>query len=237
MRKHWYLFSLVFCVMALIVFPSTVEAAKKPKPKMVKIETTMGDIKVMLYNETPLHRDNFLKLVAQKFYNNTLFHRVIKNFMIQAGDPDSKTAPIGERLGAGDVGYTIPAEIVFPKFCHKRGALAAARQADEINPERASSGCQFYIVEGKTLNDQELDEAEERLNRMLQPTELISYSDEQRLTYKMFGGTPHLDGQYTVFGEVVKGFDVLEKIASVKTDLNARPFEDVRILNMKVVRR
>ncbi|MDD3405868.1 MAG: peptidylprolyl isomerase [Sphingobacteriia bacterium] len=237
MRKYWQAQLCVLFFIALFLNPLTAEAEKKIKPKMVKIETTMGDIKIMLYNETPLHRDNFLKLVSQKFYNNILFHRVIKDFMIQAGDPDSKTASADKQLGTGDVGYTIPAEIVFPKYCHKRGALAAARQSDIVNPERASSGCQFYIVDGEILSDQELNDTELRLNQMLKPVEPIKYTDEQRLTYKMFGGSPHLDGQYTVFGEVVKGFDVLRKIATVKTDAHDRPIEDVRILSMKVVRK
>lgn len=225
---------------ALFVLPTTAEATqkvKKEKRKMVLIETTVGNIKIALYNETPLHRDNFLKLVSEKFYDNVLFHRVIKEFMIQAGDPESKEAEAGKALGSGGVGYTIPAEIVFPKFCHKRGALAAARKSDAVNPNKESSGCQFYIVDGRTFTDQEIDHFEIEINRALQPAEPLKYSEEQRLTYKLFGGAPHLDGQYTVFGEVVKGYDVLRKIAQAPTDRNDRPNEDIRILSTKIVRK
>ena len=142
-------------------------AARPQRPKMVKIETTLGVIKVMLYDETPQHRDNFLKLVEDGFYEGTLFHRVIKDFMIQAGDPESVNADSLTQLGAGGVGYTIPAEIVFPQLYHKRGVLAAARQGDMVNPERKSSGCQFYIVQGKTFSDEELDQMQMRLQYQL----------------------------------------------------------------------
>lgn len=221
------IFALVCLVAAL-----NVSAETKSKQKMVLIETTMGNIKIELYDETPLHRDNFLKLVEENFYEGVLFHRVIKNFMIQAGDPKSKDADESVQLGAGGVGYTIPAEIVFPKYYHKRGALAAARQADFVNPKRESSGCQFYIVEGRTCSDEELNMFESR-----NEVPGFKYSDEQRRVYKTFGGTPHLDGQYTVFGEVVEGFDVLQKIANVATRRGDRPVEDVKILGMKVVKR
>ena len=212
-------------------------AAKPQRPKMVKIETTLGTIKVMLYDETPQHRDNFLKLVKEEFYEGVLFHRVIKDFMIQAGDPESKTADSLAQLGAGGLGYTVPAEIEFPKFYHKRGALAAARQGDMVNPERKSSSCQFYIVQGKTFTDAELDQMEKRLQYQLRMKEPFKYTEEQRIAYKTFGGTPHLDGQYTVFGEVVEGFDVLQKISEVKTGRADRPREDIKILKVKVCKK
>ena len=223
---------ILISLTAIVIF-----AAKPQRPKMVKIETTLGTIKVMLYDETPQHRDNFLKLVKDEFYEGVLFHRVIKDFMIQAGDPESKTADSLAHLGAGGLGYTVPAEIEFPKFYHKRGALAAARQGDMVNPERKSSSCQFYIVQGKTFTDDELDQMEMRLQYQLRMKEPFKYTEEQRIAYKTFGGTPHLDGQYTVFGEVVEGFDVLQKISEVKTGKADRPKEDIKILKVKVVKR
>lgn len=227
------LFLLVINILVVI----SLFAAKPQRPKMVKIETSLGTIKVMLYDETPLHRDNFIKLVKEKFYDGTLFHRVIKDFMIQAGDPESVNADSLTRLGAGGVGYTIPAEINFPKLYHKRGVLAAARQGDMVNPERKSSGCQFYIVQGKTFTDDELNQMEMRLQYQLRLKEPFHYTEQQRTAYKTFGGTPHLDGQYTVFGEVIEGFDVLQKISEVETRANDRPREDIKILKAKVVKR
>ena len=229
--------SLLICFVAVGVIAAKPQRIKKQKQKMVKIETTLGTIKVKLYDETPLHRDNFLKLVEDEFYEGVLFHRVIKDFMIQAGDPESKTADSLAHLGAGGLGYTVPAEIVFPQLYHKRGVLAAARQGDMVNPERKSSGCQFYIVQGKTFTDEELDIMEMRLTRQLRMAEPFKYTEEQRIAYKTFGGTPHLDGQYTVFGEVVEGFDVLQKISEVETGRSDRPVEDIRIINMKIVKR
>lgn len=227
----------VFLVFAfLCVALNSISAAKKQEQKMVLIETSMGDIKIVLYDETPLHRDNFLKLVEENFYDGILFHRVIKDFMIQGGDPYSKSENSGLQLGTGGVGYTVPAEIVFPKYYHKRGALAAARQADFVNPEKASSGCQFYIVKGRNFSDDELDMLETRVSQGLSTQEKFRYSEEQRRIYKTFGGTPHLDGQYTVFGEVIEGFDVLQKISEVATGKGDRPVEDVKILKMKIVK-
>ncbi len=237
---------------------------------IVSIQTTLGEIKVKLYNETPLHRDNFIKLVKEGFYNNSLFHRVIKNFMIQGGDPDSIGAPAGKMLGTGGPGYTIPAEIHYPQFFHKRGALAAARQGDEVNPNRESSGSQFYIVWGDTYNEGKLNQLEKSLsqqkeqaifNRLagerrkeimdlrrskdkeglfLLQEELIALTKaemmedgpvmltpEQREAYINLGGTPHLDGQYTVFGEVIEGLDIVEKIQSIATASGDRPKEDI----------
>lgn len=244
----------------------------------LKIETTAGDIMVKLYNETPQHRDNFIKLAEDGTYEGTLFHRVIKDFMIQAGDPESKNAPKGKMLGAGDVGYTVPAEFVYPKYFHKKGALSAARQGDNVNPQKASSGCQFYIVTGKVYNDSTLLGMEEQMNQRrfnnlfnelaskhakeiykmrkandqdglmdLQDTLIAQvekqlagqpefrFTPEQVKAYTTVGGTPHLDGEYTVFGEVLEGMDVVDKIQRVKTDRNDRPEEDVKIVKVEVL--
>lgn len=211
--------------------------SKNKKETFVRITTTEGNIVVKLYDDTPLHRDNFVKLVSDKTYQGVLFHRVIKNFMIQAGDPDSKNAEANKMLGNGDLGYNVPAEIKFPKYYHKRGALAAARTGDDVNPEKASSASQFYIVTGKVVTDLELDTFEKSINNRLLPQETIKYSQEQRQTYKTFGGTPHLDGNYTVFGEVVTGFEVLDKIQNQQTDHNDRPLKDVVIKKMKVIKK
>ena len=248
------------------------------KETLVKIETTVGDIKVKLYNETPKHRDNFIKLVKDGMYEGTLFHRVIKDFMIQAGDPDSKNAPKGKMLGAGDVGYTIPAEFVYPKFFHKKGALSAARQGDNVNPKKESSGCQFYIVTGKVYNDSTLLSMESQMNEnkinvifntlaqkhmkeiykmrkandedglydlqeklFAEAQEIAAkqpefhFTPEQIEAYTTVGGTPHLDGEYTVFGEVVEGMDVVDKIQQVKTDRSDRPEEDVKIIKATIL--
>ena len=245
---------------------------------LVLIDTDMGKIKVKLYDDTPLHRDNFIKNVENHLYDGLLFHRVIKDFMIQAGDPDSKDAPKGKMLGAGDVGYTVPAEFVYPKYFHKRGALSAARQGDQVNPEKASSGCQFYIVTGKVYTDSTLLNMETQMNNMrfnnafnalaakhakeiykmrrnndqeglmnLQDTLIAQvekqmagqpefrFTPEQVKAYTTVGGTPHLDNEYTVFGEVVEGMDVVDKIQQMKTDRNDRPEEDVKIKKVEVL--
>lgn len=183
----------------------------------VKISTDMGDIVVKLYNKTPLHRDNFIKLVTERFYDSTLFHRVIQDFMIQGGDPKSKHAVPGEFLGNGDIGYTIPAEFD-TTLIHKKGALCAARTE---NPTKASSGCQFYIVQGRKSSDLELDN--------IQMRNKTRYTSAQRMTYKMNGGTPFLDMNYTVFGEVESGMEVVDKIATTPRDGNNRPQTDVRM--------
>jgi len=190
------------------------------KGQKVKISTEYGDMIVLLYDDTPKHRDNFIKLTKEGYYNGTLFHRVIKDFMIQGGDPDSKNAKPGQRLGMGGPGYTIPAEFN-PEHIHKKGALAAARKGDQMNPEKRSSGSQFYIVEGKKYSAPEL-------NNMAKRTHAI-YTPEQINTYKTIGGTPFLDTQYTVFGEVVEGLDVIDKIASVKTGAGNRPVKDIKM--------
>jgi peptidyl-prolyl cis-trans isomerase B (cyclophilin B) len=193
----------------------------------VLIVTDFGDIEVLLYDNTPLHRDNFIKLVWEGFYDGTLFHRVIKSFMIQGGDPNSKTANPNDRLGTGGPGYTVPAEFI-PENIHKRGALAAARQGDQVNPEKASSGSQFYLVQGKTYTDEELDKLEVQFGQG------YKMKEEDRQIYKTIGGAPHLDGAYTVFGEVVKGLEVIDKIAELETDVFGRPKIDVKIKKMTV---
>ncbi len=192
---------------------------KKVKEQKVQIETEYGKIVLKLYNETPLHRDNFIKLIKDDFYKDLLFHRIIGDFMIQGGDPDSKGAPAGKMLGAGDIGYTTPAEFD-SALIHKKGALAAARQGDAVNPKKESSGCQFYIVDGKT-------QTEDELQRLSMQTG-VKYTLEQIEIYKTIGGTPFLDMQYTVFGEVVEGMDVIDKIAAVQTGRGDRPVKDLK---------
>lgn len=204
------------------------------KCAVVKILTNYGTMKVALYNETPQHRDNFIKLVKSNFYEDVLFHRIIREFMVQAGDPQSKDSTFTGRLGSGGVGYTIPAEFV-PELFHKKGALAAARQGDDVNPEKASSGCQFYIVTGRQFDRKEIDLLERRLKEMYNNPE-FHFDDNQRLTYMTFGGAPHLDGAYTVFGELIDGFEVLDSIERVKTDPTDRPVEPVRIISMSIIK-
>lgn len=243
----------------------------------VEIKTTMGKIIIALYNETPKHRDNFLKLVNDHYYDSVLFHRVIKDFMIQTGDGTSKHAGPDVMLGSGDMGYTIPAEFVYPKYFHKRGALAAARTADQVNPLRESSGSQFYIVTGKVYDEATLAQFSERMadskksdifrklvqenrdkimamqnakdnaglealqNQLIAETEAeyakdpASFTPEQIKAYSTIGGTPHLDGQYTVFGEVLEGMDVVDKIQNVETGKADRPKNDIRIISMRIL--
>lgn len=185
----------------------------------------MGRMVVALYNETPEHRDNFLKLVQEGFYDSLLFHRVIPGFMVQGGDPESRSAAPGQMLGNGGPGYTVPAEIV-PGLVHTKGALAAARQGDQVNPEKRSSGSQFYLVQGKPFQPNELDMVAQRASRHGTP---VTYSEEQKETYATEGGAPHLDGSYTVFGEVIEGLDVIDRIAAVQRDGRDRPVSDVRM--------
>ena len=234
----------------------------------VNIQTTLGDIVVRLYDETPIHRDNFLKLAKEGYYDGTLFHRVIKDFMIQGGDPDSKGAPAGKMLGVGGPDYTLQAEIVDGLF-HKRGALAAARQGDEVNPERRSSGSQFYIVWGQVYNQGQLRQFSKQLkmqkvqnafnqlaaqhrdeimqmrrernraglqelqDKLAAQAEAMVTGDgltaEQIEVYSTIGGTPHLDGQYTVFGEVEQGLDIVEMIQNTATGRGDRPFDDIKM--------
>jgi cyclophilin family peptidyl-prolyl cis-trans isomerase len=195
--------------------------AAKPKNQYVKITTSKGEVIIKLYNETPLHRDNFLKLAKQGTYNGTLFHRVIKAFMIQGGDPDSKNAKPDSLLGNGDLGYTIPSEFRDSLF-HKKGVLAAAREGDDVNPLKASSSCQFYIVQGKVWTDSSLNVVETKRMKFKIP-------EWQRQIYKTVGGTPHLDRNYTVYGEVVKGLEMVDAIAEESTDKNNRPKNDIKI--------
>ena len=219
-----FLFSLL---LFLCVIPA--QGKKKEKRAVVRIETSCGIIRVALSDDTPLHRDNFLKLASSGFYDGTLFHRCISNFMIQGGDPDSRTAAKGQLLGEGGVGYTIPAEFCLPYLYHWRGALAAAREPDDVNPEQDSSGCQFYIVYGKKQSPADI----KKVRSMLEEKG-IEMTSQMSDDYQMRGGTPHLDGQYTVFGEVIEGLNVVKQIQSVATDSNSRPLEDVVIQRMTV---
>lgn len=198
---------------------------EKKQNTMILLETSLGNIKIELYNDTPVHSNNFVKLVKEGFYDGILFHRVIEGFMIQGGDPDSKGAPAGQHLGAGGPGYTLPAEII-PNHFHKRGAIAAARTGDQGNPMRRSSGSQFYIVHGTKTPASNLN-AYSRYG--------FEFSEEQLNAYETIGGAPTLDAQYTVFGEVVEGMDVVDKIASVEKDGADRPKTDVVIVKATVI--
>lgn len=200
------------------VIPASSHIEKKSK--MVEIVTDYGTMKVLLYDETPLHRDNFIKLVEEGYYNDLLFHRIIKGFMIQGGDPNSKNAGPDAQLGSGGPGYTVPAEFKTGLY-HKKGALAAARMGDQMNPQKASSGSQFYIVQGTVVQEAMLQQFSSRSG--------ITYTPEQIETYKTIGGTPMLDGQYTVFGEVTEGLDVIDKIAAVQTKPGDRPVANVKM--------
>ncbi len=273
--------NLLILAALIMVFTACGAGSKKStnmeKRTQVKIETTMGEIIVELYNETPKHRDNFIKLAKEGVYDSTLFHRVIRQFMIQAGDPESKNAADTAQLGSGDVGYTIPAEFV-PKFYHKKGALAAARMGDDVNPERASSGCQFYIVTGRKFRESQLldmagqknnarmdtlfnqlarkhmkeiyklrkandqdgllelqDSLEAQAYALYKEEEPFMFTPEQVTSYTTIGGAPHLDGSYTVFGQVVSGMETVEKIEGTKTGKADRPVENVRILKATVL--
>lgn len=205
--------SVFFCALSIALF------AAKPVYKYVHIQTDKGTVLLKLYNETPKHRDNFIKLVRENAFDSLLFHRVIQNFMIQGGDPDSKRARPGQVLGDGGLDYTIPAEIQLGLF-HKKGALGAAR---DNNPAKASSSSQFYIVQGKKFTNAGLDSLETLRMKG------VKFSDAQRAVYTTVGGTPHLDGNYTVFGELIDGSEVVDAIAAVKTDENDRPLTDVRM--------
>ena len=200
----------------------------------VLLETDSGNIRIQLYNETPLHRDNFLRLVRSGAYNGVLFHRVIKDFMIQTGDMGSKTAKPGQALGDTPESYSLPAEIHYPELLHRRGAVAAAREGDDVNPKRESSASQFYIVWGIRFSDGQLDWAQERLNAHTDST--VQMTPEVRRIYKEVGGTPHLDGQYTVFGQVLEGMDVVERIQQQPVDANDRPLTDVHVRKASVLK-
>lgn len=275
--------NIKFGILILLLFFVTISTAFSQKSnRIILIETNYGNMKIKLYNETPLHRDNFIRLIHKHYFDNLLFHRVIKNFMIQGGDPDSKNAPKGKLLGNGGPGYTIPAEFN-PKLFHKKGVIAAAREGDNVNPEKRSSGSQFYIVEGQVFTNDQLNMMEKKLNRrrqhefiakyinkkenqalrnkldslqknkqnekiqiLLQKIEnktqtefdkkhKLTFTPEQRKAYTTIGGTPHLDGSYTVFGEVISGIDVIDKIAAVKTDKHDRPLKDV-VMKIKIIK-
>jgi peptidyl-prolyl cis-trans isomerase B (cyclophilin B) len=208
---------------------ATAQSPTSEKRHLVEINTTAGRMVVELYNETPLHRDNFLKLVRDHYYDSLLFHRVIEGFMIQGGDPDSRQADDRTKpLGDGGPGYTLPAEFR-PELFHRKGALAAARIGDDVNPEKRSDGSQFYIVQGRQWAPADLARMEERLNMNRPDSLAIHYTPEQIEAYKTGGGAPHLDGNYTVFGQLVEGFDVLDRIAGSPCDNQARPLADVRM--------
>lgn len=278
MKKTTILFTLILCcITACTGNQKKNNNMANDNATLVKIETTMGDITVKLYDETPKHKENFIKLVKEGMYDSTLFHRVIKNFMIQAGDPTSKTASATDTLGSGDVGYTIPAEFN-PKFFHKRGVLAAARQGDDVNPNKESSGCQFYIVTGRKFSEAQMINMENQMNearldtvfqalarkhmkeiyKMRKANDMeglmelqdslenqarkevakepaLKFTPEQIKAYTTVGGAPHLDGSYTVFGEVVDGMNVVAEIETAKTNRQDRPTQDIRILKATVV--
>lgn len=200
----------------------------------VLLETDSGNIRIQLYNETPLHRDNFLRLVRSGAYDGVLFHRVIKDFMIQTGDMGSKTAKPGQALGDTPESYSLPAEIHYPELLHRRGAVAAAREGDDVNPKRESSASQFYIVWGIRFSAGQLDWTQERLNAHTDST--VQMTPEVRRIYKEVGGTPHLDGQYTVFGQVLEGMDVVERIQQQPVDANDRPLTDVHVRKASVLK-
>lgn len=261
---------LAFLTTFLVGVSASALAKKEP---IVIIKTSEGTIKLKLYNDTPIHRDNFIKLSKSKFFEGIIFHRVIKNFMIQSGDPDSRNPKPDSTYGEGGPGYDLPAEIVNTHF-HKKGVLAAAREGDKTNPERKSSGSQFYIVQGKKFTDTDLVAVEKKVNDRLRlntiqkifevekakpenndlsaeefknmvnlkveaevnSTPPFKISEERREVYKNVGGAPHLDGSYTIFGEVIEGMDVVDKIAATPTNPKDRPLKDIFILNVKVIR-
>ena len=220
-------------ILVYVIFCSLFVSMAQTKSTEVLFETTEGNIRIALYDETPQTRDNFLKITKMEIYDSLLIHRVIKNFMIQSGDTNSKHAKPGQLLGTGDFDYTTEAEFRLPQIFHRRGVVAMAREGDDKNPERRSSACQFYIVWGKVLNDIQLAKVQERLDSATQGQ--VKLTPEMIETYKTVGGTPHLDGQYTIFGEVIDGLDVIDKIATVETDHYDRPSEDVFIIAIKPV--
>lgn len=269
--KKLFLSKTIIIISTLFI---TISCARNTGPTKVLIKTSAGNMIVELYDDTPKHKANFIKLVKESYYDGLLFHRVIQNFMIQGGDPDSKNAAPDKVLGNGGPGYEIDAEIR-PNHFHRKGALAAARNSDDVNPEKKSSGSQFYIVQGKTFTAQELDNLVIKINNtrktsmfsrilrqkldklsdnyspekfqkimdmvkdsvenVLMPKYTFSIPEERRQVYMKEGGVPHLDGNYTVFGQVIEGLDVIDKIAAGETDQNDRPKKDVVILTMKIL--
>lgn len=280
MRKKTLIIGLLFSMSLAwgLIKANDMQQKTENGDVLVDMHTTMGDVRLLLYGDTPKHLENFVRLTNEGYYDGVLFHRVINDFMVQSGDPDSKTAKPGQMLGEGDPDYQIDAEFVYPRHFHKRGALAAARQGDSVNPEKKSSGSQFYVVTGKVYPDEQLDMMDQRrvqeqmrsiFDRLVRQNrdsimELRDRGDEeglralqekliaqtekeasaapdtltaaQREAYSTVGGTPHLDGNYTVFGEVVSGMDVIDKIQKAETDGNDRPVDDIRIISMKVVK-
>lgn len=279
------IFALILALMTLQTVSAATPATNQNKSDMtaeknvkVAVKTTLGDFVVELYNDTPKHRDNFVKLVNEGYYNGLLFHRVIRDFMVQTGDPDSRNAKPGQMLGSGDPGYEIDAEIICPTHINRRGALAAARTGDNVNPERRSSGSQFYVVTGRRFSDGQIDQMEQQANhargqeifnrlvkenrdtimslRRARETEKLNalqqklneqtlaelkanpfkYSEAQREIYRTQGGAPHLDGAYTVFGEVVSGMETIDAIEKVETGEADRPVKDVKIISMEIVK-
>lgn len=223
----------IVLILALLPLLSVaISAKKKDKRSVVRIETTMGNIRVALLDEAPVHRDNFLKLAESGHYDGTLFHRVIDKFMIQGGDPDSRTAKPGQMLGDGDVPYSLAPEFLLPDYYHTRGALAAAREPDDVNPEQRSSGSQFYIVTGKKFGPASLREV-----RAKQEAEGYEMTSQMLEDYQQYGGAPHLDGKYTIYGYVIEGMDVAEKIQKVATDKNDRPIDNIVVTRMVVEQR
>ena len=218
---------------AAVLFGSLTCAAQTSTNEVL-LETTEGNIRIALYDETPGHRDNFMKLVKMHVYDSLLFHRVIKDFMIQTGDPNSKNAKPGQLLGTGDFDYTQEPEFRLPQIIHRRGCVAMAREPDNVNPEIRSSASQFYIVWGKRFSSAEIEKVQERLDTLTHGR--VKLTPEMIKTYKSIGGTPHLDGQYTVFGEVTEGLDIVERIQKAETDDFDRPFEDFRILRATVTK-
>lgn len=216
----------IFLVLTLVIFSMMSE--NQAQQTQVRMKTSLGEITLLLYDDTPMHRDNFIELINKKFYDGILFHRVIPGFMIQAGDPNSKNAKSGDRLGSGNPGYTVPAEFR-PQLYHKKGALAAARLGDQANPKKESSGSQFYIVTGKVWTNNEL-------NQMESTNTHPKFTDEQRQIYTTIGGYPPLDYNYTVFGEVTEGVEIAEKIGLVKRDRSNQPLDDVKILSITILK-
>lgn len=271
-----FLYTICIITIAICGFTACNKKNKNMEGTVLLLETTKGDIRLRLFDDTPKHRNNIIKLAKEGFYDGTLFHRVIKDFMIQAGDPESKHASDTATLGSGDTDYTIPAEFVYPKYFHRRGVLSAARMGDDVNPNKESSGCQFYIVTGKVFKEAELDALESQMNQNMLHSEFnrlarqhmkeiflmrknsdstglkklqdelieqaekivlqnpFRFTEEQRNAYKTVGGAPHLDGQYTVFGEVIEGMDVVNRIQDVKTNRADRPLENIVIKKITV---
>ena len=226
MMKKYAIGRIVSLVMILVTVNINAQEQESQQERLIKMETTLGNMVIKLYNETPGHRDNMIKLIEEGFFKDQLFHRVIGDFMVQGGDPHSVGAKKGQRLGTGGPGYTVPAEFK-ENLYHKKGALAAARQGDQMNPTKASSGSQFYLVQGRVFTIEELNMMAQR--GMIKPDKGVVE------TYTTIGGTPHLDGGYTVFGEVVEGIEVLDSIAALETDAYDRPAEDV-LYDISIIR-